>query len=565
MNENKENDIQTIDAKIPKMESNTSAKITCLGDGMYVFSELENKEDISLSNYVEQSTYDVEKVKHIYDKILDNDNNSYVTTSQELSNLAKNTQKDVDKVIKINGIIKYYINKEDLIGRVVEIVENNVNTNYDLNYTYKPEKKKDVKLFEQYKNDIIDKFNRQIEIKKIIINNALKVYTEGNYCFYLKGDSKNGYGIVNYPLDMIKVTNMTIDGENIIAFKVSELKSRLSNVLSEYGKLKTNKLIDIEKTVDNEVKKNYPKEIYDTYKGKDQIALLNPKKTGLVRINNLGTGLYGISPIFKSLNSLLTLETIDNSDREILKARSKKIYYQKARKELMGKDFDKPLKLNEIGYAHTNLLQCMANNTIVYTSMPFIESLEILEPKTDLTDPKTKESYIKSVLTALGIGFVSSEGSTSITTVKMVYTELLKMINRITKQLEPILNKFYKEITLENGYPIEFAPTIKIQDTEILDIDNRLKLAEVLYSKIGVSYDTVMNTLGLNFESEKNKRIKENEDNITEIFAPYGTSYTTSNDSNTNKEDNNTNSNGSKKGDSIDKVEYDKQRQEIIK
>lgn len=565
MNENKENDIQTIDAKIPKMESNTSAKITCLGDGMYVFSELENKEDISLSNYVEQSTYDVEKVKHIYDKILDNDNNSYVTTSQELSNLAKNTQKDVDKVIKINGIIKYYINKEDLIGRVVEIVENNVNTNYDLNYTYKPEKKKDVKLFEQYKNDIIDKFNRQIEIKKLIINNALKVYTEGNYCFYLKGDSKNGYGIVNYPLDMIKVTNMTIDGENIIAFKVSELKSRLSNVLSEYGKLKTNKLIDIEKTVDNEVKKNYPKEIYDAYKGKDQIALLNPKKTGLVRINNLGTGLYGISPIFKSLNSLLTLETIDNSDREILKARSKKIYYQKARKELMGKDFDKPLKLNEIGYAHTNLLQCMANNTIVYTSMPFIESLEILEPKTDLTDPKTKESYIKSVLTALGIGFVSSEGSTSITTVKMVYTELLKMINRITKQLEPILNKFYKEITLENGYPIEFAPTIKIQDTEILDIDNRLKLAEVLYSKIGVSYDTVMNTLGLNFESEKNKRIKENEDNITEIFAPYGTSYTTSNDSNTNKEDNNTNSNGSKKGDSIDKVEYDKQRQEIIK
>lgn len=566
MKDEQENKVETIEAKIPKMKSNTSAKITCLGDGMYVFSELDdNNENIALSNYVEQSTYDVERVKHIYDKILDNDNNSYVTTSQELSNLAKNTQKDINKVIKINGIIKYYINKEDLIGRVVEIVENNVNTLYDLNYTYQPKKKKDINLFEEYKTNIIDKFNKQIEIDKLIINNVLKVYTEGNYIFYLKGDVKNGYGIVNYPLDMVEVTNMTIDGENIISFKVNELKSRLSTVLSKYGKLKTNKLINIEKNIDNEIKNNYSKEIYDAYKGKDQLALLDPKKTGLVRINNLGTGLYGVSPIFKSLNPLLTLETIDNSDREILKSRSKKIYYQKSRKELMGKDFDKPLKINEIGYAHTNLLQCMANNTIVYTSMPFIESLEILEPKTDLTDPKIKESYIKSVLTALGIGFISSEGSTSITTVKMVYTELLKMINRITKQLEPIINKFYKEITLENNYPIEFTPTITIQDTETMSLENKMKMVELLYGKLSLSYDTILSMIGLNPESEKNKRIKENEEKVSEIYEPYSTSYTKSAEENKVNTDSNKNDNGSNKNDDINKNEYDKTRQETIK
>ena len=78
--------------------------------------------------------------------------------------------------------------------------------------------------------------------------------------------------------------------------------------------------------IDAEIKRDYSEEIYNAYKGKDQVALLDPKRIGLTRINNLGTGLYGVSPIFKILDALLMLETIDNSDREILKARSKKIY-----------------------------------------------------------------------------------------------------------------------------------------------------------------------------------------------------------------------------------------------
>lgn len=567
-NESNEENISTINVKIPKMEGNTSMKLTHLNSGEYILSELDNKNEFEMSSdYVDKATYDFTKTKHIYNQIIDNDNSSYVTTSEQICNLAKNPQNSIDKVLTINGIIKYYINKDDLIGRVVEIIENNVNTNFKLDYPYKPKTKKDTKIFEEYKEKVINKFNKQIDIKKLIINNALKVYIEGNYIFYLKGDLKNGYGIANYPLDIIEVTPMTIDGDNVVAFKVNELNSRLNKVKSKYGKLKTNKLIDIETLIDAEIKRDYSEEIYNAYKGKDQVALLDPKRIGLTRINNLGTGLYGVSPIFKILDALLMLETIDNSDREILKARSKKIYYQKTRKELMGKDYDHPNKPNEVGYAHTNLLQCMANNTIVYTSMPFVESLEILEPKTELTDPKTKESYVLKCLTGLGISFVSSEGTTSITTVKMVFNELLKMVNRITKQLESIIHKYYELITEENGYPIEFVPNITIQETEYLDLDSKMKLAETLYSKIGLSYESVLSALGLDVKSEVEKRKAENEEKYSEIFEPYGTSFTTSNkDNNSNSNtDENKNSNGSNKSDNRDKVEYDKQRQETIK
>lgn len=555
----------TITAQIPKIPSGQSMKVTNL-NGNYVLSEM-SKSDIGLSNfdYVAKSTYDTRKVQHIYNQVLDNEVSSFVTTAEELSSLAKNTQNHIDKVIKINGIIKYYINKDNLIGRVVEIIENNINNKYSINYNYVPKNKKDTKIFEEYKNSVINVFNEQIDIPQLILDTVLKTYTEGNYIFYLKGDLKNGYGIVNYPLDMVKVTSMIIDGEPVVSFKVNELSSKLNSMKTEFSRLKTNKLIDIESVVEAQIKRDYPNEVYDAYAGKDQVALLNPKNIGLVRINNLKTGLYGVSPIFKSLSSLLTLETIDKSDREILNARSKKIYYQKTRKELM--DDGNPLKVNEVGYSHTNLLQCMNNNTIVYTSMPFVEGLEILEPKTELTNSQTKESYVMNVLTALGISFVSSEGSTSITTVKMVFTELIKMINRISKQLEPIINKYYREVTVDNGYPVEFAPKITIESTEMMDIETRLKIVDLIYSKLGLSYQSTLDLLGMNYQEELNRRKVENEQNVdTEIFLPHSNSYTSnSNELLNNNGDSNTNSNGSKRSDNIDRNEYDQQRQEINK
>lgn len=557
----------TIDAKIPKLETGESMKITNL-NGNYILSELNNGglDELS-SNYVDKATYDFAKIKHIYNSVIEQDSNSFVTTSEEISSLAKNTQNDINKIIKINGIIRYYINKEDLIGRVVEIIENNVNVNYSLNYNYIPKNKKDIKIFEEYKK-LIEKFNSDIEIEQFIRNNLLKTYTEGNNIFYLMGDSKNGYGIINYPLDIAEVTSMKIDNENVISFKITELKQRLNSIKSKYGKIKSNKLIDIKTLIEQEILRDYPSEVYEAYKTRDNYALLNPKKTGLVRINNLN-GLYGVSPIFKCLSSLLTLETIDKSDREILNARSKKIYYQKTRKELMGKDYDKPSAgVNQVGYSHTSLLECMKNNTIIYTSMPYVEDLDILEPTTEIIDVNTKKAYKLSVLEALGISFASSDGSTSITTVRMMYDELIKMINRITKQLETIIHKYYQLITEEYGYPVEFAPYISIQDTKLLDYDTKLKITDLLFSKIGLSYQTTLETLGMNYKEEKDRREKENKEDTDTIFIPHSNSYTSnSNDllNKNNSNNNDKNSNGSEKNDNENQRESNKQRQDVLK
>lgn len=558
--------IQKIDLTIPILAEGEAKQVSNIG-GNYILSDIEtsDKKDYFNAEYIERATYDMRRLEHIYSQVLDKQTSSYITTMEELASLAQNTQSSIDKIKKINGIVKYYINKEDLIGRVVETIENDINVNYKVDYPSASKGKKGTKLKKEVKMEeelkvVIDNFNKQINIPKLIADNAVSTYTEGNFVFYLMGDSKNGYSIVNYPLDIVEITKMKIDDDPIIAFNVTELSSRLQDTRSRYGKLKTNKLINIEKLIDDEIKNCYPPEIYDAYIGKDQLALLNPEKVGLNRINNL-KGQYGLTPIFKALQPQLMLETVDKSDQKVLIQKTKKIYLQLMRKEVI----EKPDAINMIGHAHVSLLEAMSKDTIVYTADPQIEDVKLIEPKTELTEEKTKSGYKLRILEALGISFISSEGSKSITTTKINYDELLKMINRITKNLEPIINKYYQVICEENGFPIEYAPTITIESTKLLDLELKLKMVDIMYSKIGLSMETVFNTLGLDYETEKVKREKENNEGASEIFRPYLTSYVANSDTtNTDKTDSETNSNGSKKSQNVDKQESDKQRQESL-
>ena len=123
---------RTIEASIPILNSGEKIVISNI-DGNYVASEFEIKQG-QFDDYLKLAEFDVEKLSHLYDRLLEKDNSEYVTNPEQISNLAKNTQTSLDKVIKINGIVQYYLNKSDLIGKTYEILENNINTNYTINY-----------------------------------------------------------------------------------------------------------------------------------------------------------------------------------------------------------------------------------------------------------------------------------------------------------------------------------------------------------------------------------------------------------------------------------------------
>lgn len=549
---------KTIEANIPILESGQKIVISNI-DGNYIASEFEVHQG-QFDDYLQLAEYDVEKLSHLYDRLLIKDNNEYVTTPEQISNLAKNTQTSLDKVIKINGIVQYYLNKSDLIGKTYEILENNINTNYTINYPLvrginKVSKKKESKMKDEIKA-LINKFNQNIDIKKLIVDSAMTVYTEGNHIMYLKGNAENGYGIVKYPLDIVEITDRTIDGEPLVVFNVNELKSRLQGSVSKYGKMKTKQRVDIKNIILEEIKRDYPEEVYEAYKNGDSYVYLDPARIGVNRINNRGKK-YGVTPLFKALTPLLTLETIDNVDRKNLQAKAKKVFYQKMRKECI--DANGQVDINAVGYAQASLLQAMDSDVVIYTSTGLVEGLEILEPKADPTDNDVVASNRNRVLGACGITFSSNESKNGANVVKINYEDLLKTINKINRGLERILNKLYKVVLEENGFPVEYSPTIKIQNTLLLDLDSCSKLVDLCYSKIGLSYKTAIETLGLDYDEEISRRREENENKFDEeLFIPHGNSYTSNSNQLIDKIDTDKNSNGSKKSENQDKALEDK-------
>ena len=109
--------------------------------------------------------------------------------------------------------------------------------------------------------------------------------------------------------------------------------------------------------------------------------------------------------------------------------------------------------------------------------------------------------------------------------------QLMRTINKISRQLEVVLHKWYQVVLCEQGIDISCAPTVKIIDAEMMEADIRNSLAETLFNKLNCSYETAFELLGISIEDEKIRRKAENDERLEEIFAPRQTAYTTTGDS----------------------------------
>ena len=102
-----------------------------------------------------------------YSAILNDKSSQNTVTQDVLDTLAKNPQNDVAKIKQINSIVKYYINSDDIIGKVAETIETNVNTESRLSYNSFSNQRNKSKTLEKAK-DIIAEFNKGIDLKGFI-------------------------------------------------------------------------------------------------------------------------------------------------------------------------------------------------------------------------------------------------------------------------------------------------------------------------------------------------------------------------------------------------------------
>lgn len=472
---------------------------------------------------------------------------SPVVTKEKLDMLSIDPQANLLKILEINDIVRTYVNKDWIIGKVAEVLESNVNSNFKLSYSSFDGNEKKVKELEECKK-IINSFNKSINLRNLIKSSVPTTYIEGNYIFYCRGEKTGLYTYTWYPLGVVEISDYDVNGEPQVIINMRELLTRLRKTIKRTRK---NKALFFEK-LEEEIKANYPPEVFNAYQNKDDYAKLDRKWTGVMRVNRQNRK-YGLTPIFRALYPALTLEQFDATDNINSKAKAKKIIVQTLRKELMGQDGTNEA-FEQQAWAHDNLMQAFKQKTVLVTTPAFVEKIEYVEPSTPNTDTETVMNYVNRELSTLGISFLMSSGSTGASVASISLDQLMKTINSISEQLEYIMERFYKNILEANGHSSEFIPTIRVLDSELLEMEVKQELAKLLYCNFNVSLETALSILGFDVNDEKAKRQKENKEGMDEIFKAHESQFTKSSvtDNKAGRPDGN-------KIDTKDKQNYDEQ------
>lgn len=445
------------------------------------------------------------------------------TTLDTIKELALNAQSDIGKIQKINVLVRQAENEDDIIGKVHETIEANLNANIRFSFNNLPDDY-DEELKKKTEG-IIKRFHKEVNINDVMTTAITSTYDEGNCIQYLRSKKSKGiyhHVIDKYPLGVAIISDYSLNSIPYVLIDTTELTNRLQKSTL---KNKKNKPLFFKNTTE-EIKNNYPKEVIDAYVSREKYAVLDIRRTGVNRFGNLGRA-YGVSPVFKALKPKIMLDNCDKSDSVNAKAKAKKIITQIMRKETMGSSYEKK-GLEDMAYAHTCLMAAWANPTVVYTPPPCVEKIAYVEPTVELTNESTVKQYRSRVTSALGISFLNTDGQQTVSTANVSIKQLMRTLNKIAERQEIILQRWYEVILTEEGVPIDYCPTPHILDAELLEFEMKKDLAEFLYSKLNCSFRTAYETLDMDFNDELERRKVESDAGVNEVFVPHPTSYNSS-------------------------------------
>lgn len=495
-----------------------------------------------------------------YSSVFEGESSTPNITIARIDELAVNPQNSISKTREIANIVDYYIIKNYLIGMVDTIIRSNLNTNYKVSYNQVPSEKgrNNKKKLENAKRIVEDMLDK-IDVKKLIRISIPATFDHGNYFFYMDYSSnQEKYTIHIFPLSIARIAPYRIDGEPVLMIDMSELKNRLEHNLP---KKRGGKAYFFQK-YEEEITKAYPKEIVDAFRNKDEYAILDYRRTGVMRAGEDAdsASLYGISQIFRALRDVVILDKFAEVDDSASNVKAKNILVQILRKDLLGPSGDRKA-FNDIAFAHGELTRAVKNKICVYTASPAVEDVRWIEPKSNLIDKENVTLYENRVLTTLGIGFLASNGIGSTISASISLKQLMRQIDYISQQLEHILEKFAQVALKEHSIEADYIPRITVIDSEQLEADMRIDLAKMLYADLGLSRRTVLETLGLDIVDETERRQSENEQDLNSVFFPYMTAYTNNGE---NIEGNNGRP-ADKQSNNENKQANDKQRNEVKK
>lgn len=524
-------------------------------DGTIVITSLNELSEDRMNNVIRNAVASYDPENKQYSTYLKISASSETLTVDRIDELARGLQSSLTNVQTVNGIIRNYINKDDLIGITYDAIEANVNTEFKCSFAQFPEQRNKTKQV-NYAREVIDDFNTQINVRSLLRTAIPMTYAEGTYITYLRQKDEN-YIVDYYPLGIAEISDYLSNGQPVVLINMSKLKSALSKSML---KDKKNKALFFENQ-ETEIQNNYPDEVYQAFKNGDTYAKLDVDHCGVIRIGNMGQK-YGVSPLFRALRPALMLETFDTSDRVNAKAKAKKIIWQQLDPALMGPNNDKKGFAEQVT-AHDNLLRAWKQNTVLVTTAPYVKDIKYVEPKVEMTNIETVKQYRNREMAALGISFLNTDGQQTVSTAKVSLDQLMKNIGKIAEQIEDVLKRWYRIRLEDAGVDQMYCPDVKVSTTEMMGMEMKKAIAQFLFTTLNCSYKTAYEYMGLHAEDELRKRQAETEEGYDDVFVARQTSYTsTGNSSGGGDSDKKT---GRPKGEETEKQIYDQQRNEDSK
>ena len=524
-------------------------------DGTVVLTSVNELSEERMDNVIRHAIASYDPENKQYSTYLKISASSETLTVDRIDELARGLQSNLTNVQTVNGIIRNYINKDDLIGITYDAIEANVNTEFKCSFAQFPEQRNKTKQV-NYAREVIDDFNTQINVRSLLRAAIPMTYAEGTYITYLRQKDEN-YIVDYYPLGIAEISDYLSNGQPVVLINMSKLKSALSKSML---KDKKKKALFFENQ-ETEIQNNYPDEVYQAFKNGDTYAKLDVDHCGVIRIGNMGQK-YGVSPLFRALRPALMLETFDTSDRVNAKAKAKKIIWQQLDPALMGPNNDKKGFAEQVT-AHDNLLRAWKQNTVLVTTAPYVKDIKYVEPKVEMTNIETVKQYRNREMAALGISFLNTDGQQTVSTAKVSLDQLMKNIGKIAEQIEDVLKRWYRIRLEDAGVDPMYCPDVKVSTTEMMGMEMKKAIAQFLFTTLNCSYKTAYEYMGLHAEDELRKRQAETEEGYDDVFVARQTSYTSSgNSAGGGDSDKKT---GRPKGEETEKQIYDQQRNEDSK
>ena len=524
-------------------------------DGTVVITSLNELSEERMNNVIRNAVASYDPENKQYSTYLKISASSETLTVDRIDELARGLQSSLTNVQTVNGIIRNYINKDDLIGITYDAIEANVNTEFKCSFAQFPEQRNKTKQV-NYAREVIEDFNSQINVRNLLRSAIPMTYAEGTYITYLRQKDEN-YIVDYYPLGIAEISDYLSNGQPVVLINMSKLKSALSKSML---KDKKNKALFFENQ-ETEIQNNYPDEVYQAFKSGDTYAKLDVDHCGVIRVGNMGQK-YGVSPLFRALRPALMLETFDIADRVNAKAKAKKIIWQQLDPALMGPNQDKK-GYAEQATAHDNLMRAWKQNTVLVTTPPYVKSIQYVESKVEMTNIETVKQYRNREMAALGISFLNTDGQQTVSTAKVSLDQLMKNIGKIAEQIEDVLKRWYRIRLEDAGVDPMYCPDVKVSTTEMMGMEMKKAIAQFLFTTLNCSYKTAYEYMGLHAEDELRKRQAETEEGYDDVFVARQTSYTsTGNSGGGGDSDKKT---GRPKGEETEKQIYDQQRNEDSK